>query len=755
MKAKGLLSILFSLIILQGISQTQNVIDSIENLIKTSPDDTNKVNTLIDFARKSYTTNLKCSFKYGYKALQLSKKIHFFSGEASASNLLGVCHYQVGNLDSSEICYLRALNLAVRYKFKKIQIKATGNLGLVYTNLGKYDKAIEYLNKSLKANESINDSASIARNCADIASIYSYTNKFDLSVSYNKRALGLFRALGMKSGEANVLNSIGSTFQDLKKYKEAMFYFNQSAKIKESIGDKKGLANTYHNMGFVYADLHQNDSAQYILEKSLKLNQEIDNKEGLANDKISLGLIYSEKGNEKKAIEYYLSAYNLSQDIGAMIFSKYAAKDLSTSYEKTGDIKNAFLYYKRYKEISDSLKSVEIEKKISEVEGLYQTEKKQKEIELLEKDKALQKTELNRQKVQKFAFIGGFAFMLILAFVIFRSYRQKRKANILLKEQKHQIEEKNEELNQQNEEITAQRDEIEAQRDEITAQRDMVTNQRDEIESQRDLVTKQKDHIEEQKKEITDSINYAKRIQQAVLPTGEYAKSIMGDHFILFKPKDIVSGDFFWATRVNEWLIVTVADCTGHGVPGAFMSMLGVSFLNEIVRKKEITKASEVLDHLRESIIEALQQKGQSGEQKDGLDIALCALDTTNNTLQYAGANNPLYVVTSDKVLKEIYPDKQPVGIHSNMTPFTNQIISVHKGDVLYLMSDGYEDQFGGPKNKKFMAKHLKTLLVSISNKDMEEQQVILDQTFENWISASETKQEQIDDVTVLGIRIS
>jgi len=573
-------------------------------------------------------------------------------------------------------------------------------------------------------------------------------NKIELSVSYNKRALGLFRALRMKSGEANVLNSIGSCFQDLKKYKEAMFYFNQSAKIKESIGDKKGLTNTYHNMGFVYADLHQNDSAQYILEKSLKLNQEIDNKEGLANDKISLGLIYSEKGNDKKAIEYYLSAYYLSQEIGAIIYSKYAAKDLSTCYEKTGDIKNAFLFYKRYKEISDSLQSVDIEKKISEVENLYQTEKKQKEIELLEKDKAIQKTELNRQKTQKFAFIGGFAFMLILAFVIFRSYRQKRKANILLKEQKHQIEEKNEELHQQNEEITAQRDEIEAQRDEITAQRDTVTNQRDEIESQRDLVTKQRDHIELQKKEITDSINYAKRIQQAVLPTGEYANNILGDHFILFKPKDI-------------------ADCTGHGVPGAFMSMLGVSFLNEIVRKKEITKASEVLDYLRESIIEALQQKGQSGEQKDGLDISLCALNTTNYTLQFSGANNPLYVISSvilndsEELLSckvkliEMDGDKMPVSIYENMKPFTNHEIQLNKGDCIYLASDGYEDQFGGPKNKKFMAKQLKELLVNISDKSMKEQQLILDQTFENWKSVNGAEHEQIDDVTILGIRIS
>lgn len=263
-------------------------------------------------------------------------------------------------------------------------------------------------------------------------------------------------------------------------------------------------------------------------------------------------------------------------------------------------------------------------------------------------------------------------------------------------------------------------------------------------------VVAQRDEIEEQKQEITDSINYAKRIQEAVLPVSDQARSILGEHFILFKPKDIVSGDFFWATRMDEWLIVTVSDCTGHGVPGAFMSMLGVSFLNEIVRKKEIIKASEVLDLLRESIIEALQQKGHSGEQKDGMDIVFCVLNTQTNLLQYAGANNPLFVVTTNKELKIIEPNKQPVAIFANMNSFTNREIQLNKGDCIYLASDGYEDQFGGPKNRKFMVKQLKELLVHISDKTMVEQYEILNQTFENW----KGENEQIDDVTLMGIRI-
>jgi serine phosphatase RsbU (regulator of sigma subunit) len=333
--------------------------------------------------------------------------------------------------------------------------------------------------------------------------------------------------------------------------------------------------------------------------------------------------------------------------------------------------------------------------------------------------------------------------VIVFSLLLFRQSRARKIANLMLARQ-------NVEIQQKNEEISAQRDEIESQRDEII--------------TQRDLVFMQKEQIEVIHKKVTDSINYAKRIQEAVLPGGETSRNLLGDHFILFMPKDIVSGDFYWGTRINNWLIVTVADCTGHGVPGAFMSMLGISFLNEIVRKKEITSTSEVLDNLRESIIEALQQKGQSGEQKDGMDIALCAIQTDADSesggylLQYSGANNPLYIVNADAGIIEIEPDKQPVSIYEKMKPFTNHILRVKKGDMLYLTSDGYADQFcshSAPSgSRKFKTKQLKELFVRVFEKPVEEQQAILNLTFEKWRGSGPEKHDQIDDVTILGLRI-
>lgn len=272
------------------------------------------------------------------------------------------------------------------------------------------------------------------------------------------------------------------------------------------------------------------------------------------------------------------------------------------------------------------------------------------------------------------------------------------------------------------------------------------------IENYENTLITQKNKIETINQEITDSLNYAKKIQEALLPSGEYASCILNEHFVLFKPKDIVSGDFYWGTRVNEWLIVTVADCTGHGVPGAFMSMLGVSFLNEIVRKKEVKKASEVLDYLRDSIIDALQQKGNVGEQQDGMDMALVVLNKNTNELQFAGAKNPLFIISSNapNEIQVVKGDNMPVGIYGKLKSFKNNEFKMNTGDSVYLFTDGIVDQFGGEKRKKFLTKRLKESILKISHMPMSEQGENLNNIFETWKGDN----LQTDDVTIIGFKI-
>jgi serine phosphatase RsbU (regulator of sigma subunit) len=260
------------------------------------------------------------------------------------------------------------------------------------------------------------------------------------------------------------------------------------------------------------------------------------------------------------------------------------------------------------------------------------------------------------------------------------------------------------------------------------------------------LLQAQRDQIAYQKKHITDSIEYAEKIQRAILPSLELFTDKL-DHFVLFKPRDIVSGDFYWVEEVNGCFVLITADCTGHGVPGAFMSMLGISFLNEIVLNKGILRPEEILNTLREKVIKALKQEPGS-VLKDGMDMTVCLLDPIKGKLLYSGANNPLIHIRNG-VETYLKGDKMPVAIHEIQVPFTLHELDLQPGDTFYTFSDGYADQFGGPHQKKFLLKNLRELLLNIQDKSMLEQGTILDRTFETY----RMDLEQIDDVVVVGIR--
>jgi serine phosphatase RsbU (regulator of sigma subunit)/ligand-binding sensor domain-containing protein len=297
-----------------------------------------------------------------------------------------------------------------------------------------------------------------------------------------------------------------------------------------------------------------------------------------------------------------------------------------------------------------------------------------------------------------------------------------------------------------------------------------------EILKQKDELETQRDQIIAQKKDITDSIRYASRIQRAVLPSEKVMKEVLPDHFVLFKPRDIVSGDFYWMTQKDQKIILVAADCTGHGVPGAFMSMLGMSFLNEIVNKGSLTQANSILNELREHVITQLKQTGGSGEgeTKDGMDLSLVVIDKKLRNIQFSGANNSMYVVrpltaeekatpvdekdlprgslrTDSHELFQVNADKMPIGTSAhNDVPFSVSELPMIGGQTLYILSDGYEDQFGGPMGKKFLSKAMKRFLLSLQGKAMSEQRNLLDKSIEDWRG----ELDQVDDILVIGLKI-
>lgn len=335
---------------------------------------------------------------------------------------------------------------------------------------------------------------------------------------------------------------------------------------------------------------------------------------------------------------------------------------------------------------------------------------------------------LHQRKTTIITAFAVIAFVLGLLIIATRAFYLKRKDNKKLAFQKKEITQMNDSLNQRNEEIMAQRDEIEAQRD---------------------MVYKQKEQIEKSHEEISSSIDYAKRLQTSILPSPGLLNTRISDHFVLFRPKHRVSGDFYWWTQVEDHVVIAAVDCTGHGVPGAFMSMLGVSMLREIVSKEYISHPGVILRRLRKEVMHALKQVGELGEQKDGMDMALVSINAETLECQYAGANNPLYLVRKGE-LTEYKADRMPIAIHQNMAKFTTHDIQLEPGDQLYLASDGYVDQFGGPLNKKFMPKAFRKLLSELSILPMIEQKQALEYTLSSWMGSN----EQVDDIVVLGLKV-
>ena len=319
---------------------------------------------------------------------------------------------------------------------------------------------------------------------------------------------------------------------------------------------------------------------------------------------------------------------------------------------------------------------------------------------------------LEKQKLILYFITFVLLLFVFLAYNIYRNYRIKKEANIKLEEKNRTI-----------------------------------SAQKDEIEKQRDIAATQRDQIAYQKKHITDSIVYAKRIQTALLPSLELFSDDL-EHFVLYKPLDIVSGDFYWVTRRDNLQIIIAADCTGHGVPGAFMSMLGVTMLNELVLAKNVVMPDQILNSLRREIMVALKQSEEDDQVKDGMDMAVCTIDFSTSTLWYAGANNPLYLIRG-KELIHYRPDKMPVAIHYRMNDFALQKIELQKGDCFYIFSDGYADQFGGPDQRKFMSSQLKEVLVKISDLPMIQQGEKLNELFAKW----QGDNPQVDDVILIGIR--
>lgn len=506
------------------------------------------------------------------------------------------------------------------------------------------------------------------------------------------------------------LNEVGNLYSNNGNTENALAYQYKALRIRTFNNDSIYIAYSYHDIALTYFAMGNYDKAIEFTLKSLEVFEYKSNLIGIISANSNLVNQYFKKNDIKTAKSYLNQSLQLAEKMDNNYAYSIAYNTAYEFYKQTEDYEKALNYLELSKIIEDQIKTKTIDKQIEELHILYEIETKEKQINL-------QETIIEKKNLQRNIFIIFFLFTILIALLILRNYYIKKKTNQL-------ISEKNQILEMANHEIAEQHKEV----------------------------VKQNEIIKDQNKHITDSIEYAKFIQKAMLTGDDLMRQYLNEYFVIFKPKDIVSGDFYWAKAEDNKLLFAAVDCTGHGVPGAFMSILGMTFLNEITISSKELKTNVLLDKLREKVKEALHQEDSKHQSTDGMDMAIIIIDFELRELEFSGANLPVYIASSYKneILTELKPDFMPIGIYAIEKPFNSTKTKLNKNDAIYLFSDGYIDQFSEVDRKKFMSTQLKQLITEIHHKPMSEQSEIFEQRF----NEHKGNHQQIDDVMLIGIRV-
>jgi len=671
-------------------------IDSLQKVLHSSKPDTNKVNTMNALARAcngAYENSKADSLSNA--AIALADTLHYIKGSAVAYYMLAVsCRDRGVYAKGLEYGY-KSLALFEQIDDKKDLSELYNVFGIIYDCEGDYTKALEFHNKALDMREKINDKRGISISLNNIACVYGEKGDMTKVIEYFTKALNLFTELG----------------------------------------DKYGMGTTHNNLGSVYGDLNECEKAKDEYSQALKLSLESNDLAGAASTYGNLGDIAIKQNHWQEALDYENKGLEIAKKIGALDVEKQIEEPMSSVYEKMGDGAKALEHYKIFISLRDSLLNKENTRKSVQAEMTFDFEKKQAAIKAEQDKKDLLEKEQARKQQMIIYFISGILLLVVgFAFFAYRSYMQKQKAN--------------KELD--------------------------IRNQK--LESAYHI-------IEEKNREITDSINYAQRIQQAILPSIDAIRNVFPESFVLFKPKDIVSGDFYFFTAPSQpspigkgkemgnvnfqvspiggdlegaAIFIAAADCTGHGVPGAFMSMIGSEKLRDAVQ--QYSNTGQILNMLNKGIKASLHQSADLGSTRDGMDIALCAITSSADAsgramkVQFSGAYRPMYIIRKNtSEVEEIKATKKAIGgFTEEENDFLVNEISLKQDDVFYIFSDGYADQFGGADGKKLTTRKFKELLLSLKDKPMAEQQKTMEAFLESWKGT----REQLDDVLVIGVKV-
>ncbi|MES2836883.1 MAG: tetratricopeptide repeat protein [Bacteroidota bacterium] len=719
-------------------------VDSLKIALQNAKDDTTRcsiLNQLVDAESDDniwpkYNEQLKQIVDKNLKTEQSSELKKFYLKYYAISLFnKGFIENMNGNVTQALTYFHKSLTIQELLKDYSGAANSTNNIGFIYMNMGNYDKALEHYKKSVTIQENINDEQGIANTYNNIGYIYKIQWNISQALHYYQKSLSIREKINDKKGQANSLNNIAVIYESQKETDKALEYYTKSLALREEMKDNKGIATLLNNLGGLSVQINKIDEALSYFERSLTIRNSINDQHGIAQSYSNIGGIYERKGDTKKAIEYYNKSLQIQEkikdrkgassslnNIASALFiennlplaEKYALQSfeianqikfpehikstseiLSKIYAKKGDYKSALQMQILFKQMDDSI-SNENNREIILKKGFQYAYDQKTAADSLKaaEHKKLIDAKLQQEKTQRYALYGGLSLVIFFAIFIYNRFKVTIKQKQIIEIQKQIVEAKNSEINQ--------------------------------------------------------SIHYAERIQRALMASTELIDSRLAQNFIYLNPKEAVSGDFYWATNLsNGNFCLVAADSTGHGVPGAIMSILNIACLKEAITKG-ITSADLILNETRNLVIENLKNDGSAEGGKDGMDCSLLSFDLKNNKLEFALSNNPLWLFRNNELI-EFNADKMPIGKHVKQNvPFNLQNISLQKGDTIYIFTDGYADQFGGEKGKKFMYKPLKELLLSLQNKAMAEQKQELEKHFLSW----KGELEQVDDVCVIGVRV-
>lgn len=694
-----------------------------------SKHDSLRLLALYEYAWTGYLfTQPDSAFYFAQLSYDFAKKKGMKKDMIKALNTQGGSHYLRGNLEEAIEYYEESYELSEKIDYKKGAANALNNVGMVYIDKGDYPTGIEKYLKSLSIKEEIGDEQGIANSLNNLGSLYEDLGDYEKAIEYHQKSLSKSNQLNFKQGMARSYHNVGSIYLNQKKLNDALTYFEKSLKIEEELKNKSGIASSLNSIGNIYELNEDYEKAISYYNQSLLLRKQNDDQQGIASSLNNLASINFELNNINKAHDYAKQAHKIAKEIGVLLAIKSSAKVLYSTYKTQGKTAKSLEMLELFLSLKDSIENEKAVQEVFRREFQYDFEKKQaiqdeKHKAELEKRKLIAQKEEEKKNTIIAAVSGGLLLLVVFSLFIYNRFRITKK--------------------------------------------------------QKSIIESQKEIVEKKNKEITDSINYAKRIQDAILPSRQILLDWLKTGFVFFKPKDVVSGDFYWLEEMNGKTYFAAADCTGHGVPGAMISVICSNALSKALLEEKIEDPGKLLDRTRELVIQRLEKSGE--EVNDGMDISLVSVEDMKDhfNVAFSGANNPLWVISkkseiynivkrkteeNNLFLHEISGDKQAIGKNVMSTPFKTHHLRLHKEDRLFIFSDGFQDQFGSwvttddGKNKKgvpftgkkFKSSNFKKLLLSVQSYDMDTQREKIETSFNKW----KGDLEQIDDVCVIGVRL-